>query len=62
MKLLEKLFCKHKWKTHYKREMHGKTFVMNLAGDGYNDTGITKDYTVEVLICENCGKIKKIEY
>lgn len=63
MKLLfEKLFCKHKWKTHYKREVSSTTHIKNLMGDGYNNTGITKDFTREVLICETCGKIKKIEY
>lgn len=61
-RLFEKWFCKHKWKSHFKRDMRSKTYVENLMGDGYNDTGITKEYTREVLMCEYCGKIKTIEY
>lgn len=57
MKIFEKLFCKHKWKSHSKqaREEHHRispTFEYVK----------TREYTLEVLICEHCGKIKKIEY
>lgn len=62
MKLFEKWFCKHKWKTHFKRDMKERQYIINLVGDNYNDTGITKEYTREVLTCECCGKIIKIEY
>ena len=54
--------CKHRWKSHLKKQITTRTFVANILGDGYNPTDITKDITREVLICEKCGKIKKIEY
>lgn len=62
MKLFDKLFCFHKWKSHHKQVITGETFMLNILGDGYNKTGVTKEFTREVLICEICGKIKKIEY
>ena len=60
--IFDKFFCNHKWKTHHKREMKSTIFMPNIIGDGLNKTELTKEFTREVLICENCGKIKQIEY
>ncbi len=55
-KLFEKWFCKHKWKSHHKKER--ELWEQDLQGREVK----TKDFTREVLICEICGKIKTIEY
>lgn len=47
------MFCSHKWKSHTK-----KSYEWNEKGDMIN----TVSNTIEVLICEECGKIKKIKY
>jgi Fe2+ or Zn2+ uptake regulation protein len=58
MNLLKKLFCLHKWKSHDKREFtDSKRSHFNP-----HEWIKTRNYTKEVLICENCGKIKHIEY
>ncbi len=56
-KLLDKWLCSHKW------ECHSKTKNIITYSDKY--TGIvsdTKEYYIEILICKECGKIKKIHY
>lgn len=60
--LFPQLFCKHKWSIHQKINKVERVFVSNVIGDGYNPTDARRDFTREVLICEKCGKIKKIEY
>lgn len=60
--MFKKLFCRHKWKTHSKDRKYIQTYVRNIIGDGYNPTDVTKEFTVEILICEHCGKIKKLKY
>lgn len=57
MALFEKLFCKHKWKSHHKEERTESFRIPNTE-----EYVKTKDFTREVLICEKCGKIKTIEY
>ena len=64
--MLNKLFCSHKWKTHTKvvKEYQqyyrtGNVFDQNTQ---YKKVGGTTEKTIEVLICEHCGKIKKITY
>jgi len=54
--IFQKLFCKHKWKSHSKKEMRVEYF------NRYNQPRGERDFTKEVLICENCGKVKTIEY
>lgn len=57
MRLFEKLFCKHKWKSHDKKAR------TNKIKDWENGNYITlREFTREVFICEKCGKIKQIEY
>lgn len=56
MKLFKKLFCLHKWKLHSKKEYEWKERVV---GSLYNET---VSQTVEILICQECGKIKNIKY
>lgn len=60
--MIRQLFCAHKWNTHIKAKKSLETFVPNIIGDNYNATGIVNDITIEFLICEKCGKIKKIKY
>ena len=54
-RLFEKWTCKHSWKSHNKQEFTRKG--IDQYGHKYNH-----DYTKEVLICENCGKIKIMQY
>lgn len=48
IKLVEKWACCHKWEKHY---------IMNTYSDDYSKMPYK---TVETLICQKCGKIKKI--
>lgn len=50
--LLEKWACKHKWKVHY----NGAVYNTNDS-PSKGDLPIRREQT---LICESCGKIKKI--
>ena len=52
-----RMFCKHKWKTHTK-----KNYQWEQKVEGTWDRFETLSETVEVLICEKCGKIHKIKY
>jgi len=53
--MFEELFCCHSWKSHAKRNIIKKI--------EYKDgSGIQKEFIREILICEKCGKIKKIDY
>jgi hypothetical protein len=49
--IFEKWSCKHSWKVHYE----SRVLVKDFAGQMYGR------YTVQTLICKNCGKIKKIK-
>lgn len=64
-KLIDKLFCLHQWKTHTK-EVYEWTESEIDVNSTYmlNPLINTFEYkeTVEVLICEKCGKIKKVVY
>ncbi len=51
MNIFEKMFCKHKWKSHAKDRMTASNML-----------GYEKVFDREVLICQHCGKIKIIEY
>lgn len=55
-KLLEKWFCKHNWQSHEKADKVVTYYRGNVKIPG------TKEFTREVLICKECGKIKTIEY
>ena len=50
-KIVDKLFCTHKWSSHSKN-LYPSTAI----------NGNRMEQTVEVLICEKCGKIKQIMY
>lgn len=56
-KLFEKWFCEHKWKQHAKKVYEWEEKVYGTWGKM-----ITVSNTKEVLICQHCGKIKKIQY
>lgn len=57
MGFLIRMFCKHKWQTHAKIDY---SWIEKVEGtcDKTQNVG----HTVEVLICEKCGEIKKIKY
>lgn len=59
--LFEKWFCKHVWKAHHRRETKIEYFDTK---DNYNwyKIPLHKSIITEILICEKCGKIKKITY
>lgn len=50
-------FCNHKWKTHAKKEYRWE----ELNKKSYPMKEIYCE-TIEILVCENCGKIKQIKY
>ncbi len=56
MRLFKKMFCSHKWKLHAKKEYRWE------EENPFDGETHTYSNTYEVLICENCGKIKKIRY
>lgn len=59
------LFCNHKYKTHYKKVYEwNETEIVNGTQNWYKPLTEISQFseTVEVLICENCGTIKKIVY
>lgn len=51
IKMIEKLFCTHSWKSHAK----------NIYRFDYLNNN-KYEQTTEILICEKCGKIKQINY
>ena len=65
MNIIKKLFCLHKWITHAKKE-YKWTETEVVYGTEHWYTPLTevqeKEVTDEVLICTECGKIKKISY
>lgn len=65
MGLLDKLLCKHQWKVHSKKEYEwDETRVVKGTEHWYHPQTETRHYseTLEVLICEKCGKVKKLIY
>ena len=50
-RLIEKALCLHHWSSHAKN-LYPSTAI----------NGNRMEQTVEVLICEKCGKIKQIMY
>lgn len=59
MKMFQKLFCPHKWIVHAKQKYEETNSSPSIHGGRVTDK---ISFTREVLICEKCGKIKKIEY
>lgn len=55
MGFVKKFLCAHKWKFHDKKEVIRTKIYVN----GYKEVD---NLTTEILICDNCGKIKKILY
>lgn len=53
MSWFKKINCKHEWKQHA-----SKTYVKK---DRYTETQID-EFTIDVMVCQKCGKIKKITY
>jgi len=64
-KLIEKLLCLHQWKRHDKK-IYGwtETKIDDKTQFWINPVLTTSKFekTIEILICEKCGKIHKIEY
>ncbi len=64
-KLIDKFLCLHQWKTHTKEVYEWTETKVDPTTQFWTQPLInTTEYkeTTEVLICEKCGKIKKIEY
>jgi hypothetical protein len=57
MSIFATIFCKHKWKTHTK-----KVYEWYEKIDGSWDKTQLVSETIEILICDKCGKLKKIKY
>lgn len=65
MGILKQMFCGHKWKGYAKREYRWekKEVVEGTEGWAVPDFKVQLySETVEVIVCEKCGKIKKIRY
>lgn len=63
MCIFKKWACLHTWKTHAKKEdISENIYHWNSYDEKYEETPLVEVYTIEVLICEKCGKIKKIKY
>jgi len=65
MRLFEKIFCLHKWKTHSKevyewQETEPIRGTLHWWKPMFQES--TFEQTKEVLICDKCGKIKIISY
>lgn len=63
--LFDKLLCKHKWKTHTKEVYEWTQHEVDPTTQFWIQPVVnTYDYkeTTEILICEHCGKIKKLVY
>lgn len=51
-KFISKIFCLHKWETHAKVEREA-LYIQNR---------VVNTESTEILICTECGKIKKLVY
>lgn len=63
--IILKLFCLHKWNTHARKVYeHTDKEVVSGTESWYKPIVTDAEYskTIEVLICEKCGKIETIEY
>ncbi len=58
---LAQLFCKHNWESRDKVKKMTETWMQNILGK-YEATGMTQEFTKEILICKKCGKIKVLKY
>jgi hypothetical protein len=59
--MFKKLFCRHKWEVHSKKESEHKEIIRGTECWFVPQLEIIKDIT-EIFICSNCGKIEIIEY
>lgn len=65
MSWIVSLFCRHKWVSHSKEVYSwSETRIIEGTEIWFNPLTETRKFvsTTEVLICSECGKIKKIEY
>ena len=63
--VISKFFCHHKWKTHSKEKVKWDELELVEGTELWlNPITQKKQYceTTEILICECCGKIKKLTY
>lgn len=64
-KFWSKLFCSHKWRTHTKKKYEwDEESIVSGTELWHQPKFKIQSYgnTVEVLICEHCGRVKKITY
>lgn len=59
-RILEKYLCLHKWKSHALKEYIWSEEEQSLNPEVILTRNCQK--TTEILICEHCGAIKKLEY
>jgi len=52
-RIIDKFLCLHLWKSHAKVQTSWIEDLKEVQ---------TNIHTTEILICEYCGKIKKLEY
>lgn len=60
MKLFKNWFCSHQWLSHNKKDM--TRVIRQNAYGSYLETPVKQDFTIEILICQKCGKIKQLQY
>ena len=60
LRIMDKFFCLHEWTTHAKKETTWETEQKGMAPNTIRM--IRHEQTTEILVCEGCGKIKKLEY
>jgi hypothetical protein len=49
-RIMRKMFCFHRWKSH------------NNTTEHHSSPTTQGDVIREILVCENCGRIKQIQY
>lgn len=58
--MIAKWFCLHSWNVHITKEQQIAVFVVDSTGEV--TVTRTPSKTVEILKCNRCGKIHKLEY
>jgi len=64
-KIIDKLFCSHKWNSHgkeiYESSHEEMVYETRYWGNPEFQTIQSREIR-EILICEKCGRVKKIQY
>ena len=54
------MFCKHKWAVLSEREFDSPIKRLSLTSFKGGDDGVVYGTLVQVVVCEKCGKLKKL--